>query len=387
MKYNFLAITCLAISLTGMTSCSFNQQNPKETKDVLVLSEMRMALTDTAFFQSTKVIPLETNDNSLIKDINEICLSNDTLFILDSRSKVIIFDTKGHYVNKIHNIGNGPQEYIQIIDICVNPLRKYIAVLCDRPYKIMYYTYSGEFIEEMTYSELYREFAIQGDTLYCHNAGVVGERKFGIFTYPMTQERGINLETGLFFDAESDGSVYRFSRGKRMTVSNDVTFTWPYDYSIYSIKNGEIYEKYRVDFKERRMPESLLNQKLRPLDFLDLCEEKRYLLTIENVVENSNYLLFGTNKDMFVYDKSNNKMTGYAFIENTALQAGSGDYLPVNHPNFIAQLWGADNFKQQIDNRKVKEGNLEKVDMSYLQVYETIKEEDNPILVLYELPH
>mgnify|MGYP006867451348 CR=1 FL=1 len=34
-----------------------------------------------------------------------------------------------------------------------------------------------------------------------------------------------------------------------------------------------------------------------------------------------------------------------------------------------------------------KEETLEKIDKQYLQVYESIVEEDNPILVVYELSH
>ena len=71
------------------------------------------------------VIPLETNDSTFIQNINRICLSNDTLFVLDSKlEKVVMFDMEGRCVGKIHNVGNGPREYIQISDICIHPLKK-----------------------------------------------------------------------------------------------------------------------------------------------------------------------------------------------------------------------------------------------------------------------
>lgn len=123
------------------------------------------------------------------------------------------------------------------------------------------------------------------------------------------------------------------------------------------------------------------------MDFIDLCDEKKYLYTIENVVENSDYLLFGTNKDIFVYDKDMYKLTGYSFIVNTVLQEGKVNYLSLNHPNLIVQVWQPSVFKRCINRRKERDGNLEKIDKQYLQVYESIVEEDNPILVIYELPH
>jgi len=294
---------------------------------------------------------------------------------------------EGHCVGKIHNIGNGPQEYIQISDICIHPLKKSIALLCNQPYKIMYYTYRGEFIKEATYSDFYSELLIQGDTLYCYDSGVMGKRKFEMFTYPMEWKKSLELETGIFLDAEFKGESYNFSGGRRMTVSNDATFTWPFDYSIYSVRDGEVYEKYRIDLKEHQIPKDLFKEHLSPLDFIDLCDKKKYLYTIDDVVDNSDYLLFDTNRGMFVYDKDTDKLNGYGFIVNTTLQEGKAGYLSLNHPNFIAQVWQASHVKQSFDARKEREGNCDNIDKQYLRVYESVKEEDNPILLIYELPH
>lgn len=388
MKNRIFTTTCLAITFIGMAGCCSIEQKSKEGQEILLSSQIQLALIDTSFFQSANAVPLETNDSSFIQDINRICLSNDTLFILDSKlGKVTIFDMEGHYVGKIHNIGNGPQEYIQISDICMHPLKKCIALLCSQPYKIMYYTYRGEFIKEATYSDFYSELFIQGDTLYCYDSGVIGKKKLGMFKYPMEWKKNLELETGLFLDAESKGESYNFSSGKRMTVSGDITFTWPFEYSIYSIKDGEIYEKYRVDLKEYQIPKSILTEKLSPLEFMDLCDEKKYLYTIEDVVDNPDYLLFDTNKGMFVYDKDADKLTGYRVIINTVLKEGTAGYLSLNHPNYIVQVWQASHFKQSIDERKEREGNWDNVDKQYLQIYESVEEEDNPILMIYELPH
>ena len=186
MKNKTLMIIYFTIAFIGVVGCGLNVQKTENKMNVLSLSEMQLTLIDTFFFQSTMVIPLETNDSTLIQNINRICLSNDTLFVLDSKlGKVVMFDMEGRCVGKIHNIGNGPREYIQISDICIHPLKKMIALLCSQPYKIMYYTYLGEFIEEVTYSDFYSEFFIQGGTLYCYDSGVMGKKKLGVFTYHM----------------------------------------------------------------------------------------------------------------------------------------------------------------------------------------------------------
>lgn len=173
-----------------------------------------------------------------------------------------------------------------------------------------------------------------------------------MFKYPMEWKKNLELETGLFLDAESKGESYNFSSGKRMTVSGDITFTWPFEYSIYSIKDGEIYEKYRVDLKEYQIPKSILTEKLSPLEFMDLCDEKKYLYTIEDVVDNPDYLLFDTNKGMFVYDKDADKLTGYRVIINTVLKEGTAGYLSLNHPNYIVQVWQASHLNKALMKEK-----------------------------------
>lgn len=84
MKNRIFTTTCLAITFIGMAGCCSIEQKSKEGQDILLSSQIQLALIDTSFFQSAIAVPLETNDSSFIQDINRICLSNDTLFILNS---------------------------------------------------------------------------------------------------------------------------------------------------------------------------------------------------------------------------------------------------------------------------------------------------------------
>lgn len=61
------------------------------------------------------IIKLETNDESLFNGIHELHVGNNKLYITDSNRKgVYIFDERGGFLNKISNLGQGPQEYIEI---------------------------------------------------------------------------------------------------------------------------------------------------------------------------------------------------------------------------------------------------------------------------------
>jgi hypothetical protein len=315
----------------GLTGCATAVEQPSAPEKILKAPTTRETLQDTAFFQSISLVPLETAESSLIRSINRICLADDTLFVFDrSLAQVTIFDREGHYINTIHNIGGGPQEYSQIQDIGIHSLRRKLVLFCS-PNKVLYYTYAGKQIEAFTYADQVAdgEFAIQGDSTFFQSAYALGERAFGIFSYPMKLEKQLDVGTGLYADTESKGVVHGFSRGRRMTANNgQVSFTWPFDYSIYGVRNGKIYTKYWIDFQDKKIPESLLHQQLDGFEFLDICREKEYIFTIENVVENEKYLVFDYARGLGIYDKWTDQLKLYSYIEQVGLgRGGSSGYL------------------------------------------------------------
>ena len=173
--------------LIACTSCSSDKTLIKGCGIPIVLNEIKTSLVDTAFFQASSIIPLESNDNfSLIRSIDRICVIDDTFYMLDrSLGKVFMYSTSGKYLGQINDIGSGPGEYIQISDITVDQKRKNIVLLCDRPYKVMYYTNAGKLMKEVSYSDYYSEFIVNGDSIYCYKVGLKDVDYILTYTYPM----------------------------------------------------------------------------------------------------------------------------------------------------------------------------------------------------------
>jgi hypothetical protein len=67
------------------------------------------SITDSTF----QIIPLETNENCLISQINKIEIRNNYIYIKDDLAKsVFIYDIDGKFINKINAVGQGPGEYV-----------------------------------------------------------------------------------------------------------------------------------------------------------------------------------------------------------------------------------------------------------------------------------
>lgn len=81
--------------------------NKAEVKDYIPMSIV---------FKSMKIIPLETNENSLIARINKIEIYNNWIFVIDNfkANALHIFDKEGNYIKQIGRKGSGPGEYKQL---------------------------------------------------------------------------------------------------------------------------------------------------------------------------------------------------------------------------------------------------------------------------------
>jgi hypothetical protein len=89
-------------------------------------------------------VRLESSEESLLKEIFQIYIMNDTLYILDhSKTTVSIFSNTGKYINKIHTVGQGPDEYIQISSFSIDYINKQIVVMDAYSKKIILYDRNG----------------------------------------------------------------------------------------------------------------------------------------------------------------------------------------------------------------------------------------------------
>lgn len=155
---NILFIASIIFFIFLLSGCvtDNNKNIIDRSKIITLLSDIQKFLVDTVYFKNYRIAFLETNDNSLLRKITRIYSDDNKLFVLDkSLNKVVIFDMNGNYLTHIHKAGNGPSEYLSLMDLCLDTDQKQLILLCGQPNKIMKFNYVGEFIKEQTVSDLY----------------------------------------------------------------------------------------------------------------------------------------------------------------------------------------------------------------------------------------
>ncbi|MDR0995557.1 MAG: 6-bladed beta-propeller [Tannerella sp.] len=102
----------VALSIFLLPSCGKKSHNELKTLDILSASR-RSVSRPVSDFGSLKLLPLQTTDSCLIKNISELLFEKDCILVVhDNRCSV--FGTDGKYLNDIGRKGDGPQEYLSI---------------------------------------------------------------------------------------------------------------------------------------------------------------------------------------------------------------------------------------------------------------------------------
>ena len=95
-----------------------------------------------------RIINLAFSDSTMIDD-NAYLLYDETYFVYSRGSAIapMHFDKEGNFLNYIGRVGNGPKEYNEIGDVCLNKREKTVEILSGS--YVYVYDYEGKYLAEV----------------------------------------------------------------------------------------------------------------------------------------------------------------------------------------------------------------------------------------------
>ena len=136
-----ILVLCLFI---GSCKDSLTVNEEVDTITASIEQEDEISLFD--FVSQVRLIPLETTDSSLVAHITKIITSKDKIFIYDRiQNQIFIFNREGQFISKINRKGRGPEEYMSISDLAINPFNGCLEIL-DPWGKLLAFDLNGKYL-------------------------------------------------------------------------------------------------------------------------------------------------------------------------------------------------------------------------------------------------
>ena len=126
MKKYFIAIfTCLCMFFSCRQKKTVEAESKESAVYTIDIDSIKTvdALKMSSIFTKARAIILEETDYSLIGMINKLQVYENYVFVLDISvaKKLFIFDRKsGKYIRQIGSFGQGPGEYLFMVDFCLD---------------------------------------------------------------------------------------------------------------------------------------------------------------------------------------------------------------------------------------------------------------------------
>lgn len=150
------SLFCLLLfSLLICMSCENKKENGslvEEDKSIIVKDAFNkisneFLLSDIA--DDVEIVPLQFNAKHVFNRISKVCVDGNDLFLAADLSKVLRYNRKGEFLNKIGSLGEGPEEYSHCFGISLDTVSKRVFVasgFCAQN-EMKSYSYSGNYID------------------------------------------------------------------------------------------------------------------------------------------------------------------------------------------------------------------------------------------------
>jgi hypothetical protein len=399
MKSNFLLY--LILTPYFLLSCI----NPKKEKTsesaisnsnrttLFVRGDINNLLQIDSIFSDITAIPLETNENCLITQVDKVLFYGEKMLLQDHAQRLFVYDLRGKFLYEIAKQGRGPGEFSELRDFDIDKDGNIYILQYE---KILKYNINGKFLQSFPFSfsptgEIYcnpLDFALKSDGnfyIWGGSFGINGNPEGKLFAmYEMTKEGKIINKYFPLKHILNGEWPNRFSRFGNLIIMNPFFGS----NTIYSFDSISANERYYIDFGKKTLDLPV------PEDFTSIRDfrikvDQAYFNSIAKFTETNDWIYFMFAYKMHLYNVYFSKKLNRSFL-STQYPYISGRITPwlisgSYNDNFIA-LIDSKYIIEQIDKCNSMDFNSlpssEKNNMGRLK---QLKITDNPVLFICSL--
>ncbi len=324
-------------------------------------------------------IKLETNENCLIGFTKTFVIDQDNLII--AYDAVYHFSTNGNFNKVLAKRGKGPEEYISFGGMGFSPDDNCFFLFDRGSHNLLKFELLNGTSESIKCGNSLLAYPL-GSNKYCSYFPV---RFLGLSDY---YSINIHDDQGIIIDKLLKNSSSILDDQQKMSVHNCGLYNYKGGISIWDGYKSEVIEvfpnhkhskKYDLNFGDKSMPERLKNNP----GTISFKDEKNKYATLTSLIETEKYFFIECSLSgkiqCILFDKESGK--GMSFPSNTALLYDG--VLPVwphgvNNDGKLYSMIQMNTLKHYFSQSEAQESKLK-------EIVEKSDDEDNPIILIYEL--
>ena len=336
----------------------------------------------TQHIKELKLIKLETTDNSLVDNIYKIIITDSMIYIFDSYKGggLVLFNSNGEFIKRIPH-GGGPGELSHLYDVSYDSYSKEL-ITYQHPH-LTFYSSKGEFLRQQRVPLGFYNFLPLPDGYILKTLDSYENEHLGNisqYTVYLT-DKNFKIKSAhlsnIPINANYGGYSYLYSN------SDNIQITSKFNDTIYHYTPDGLSAAYVINYKSKKLPENALNLKYKA--FYSFLKSNDYYYFLGEYLETPECNVFYLRNDyrgfqtVIFRNKKDEKMFGgtkanFDVSEIPAIafpKATFKDYLvSIHYPN-IEQ------------DRFLKNSHL--LTQEDKNIICNLKEDDNPIIILYKL--
>ena len=384
-KTNIFLLACCLIcsyactsqpqSTTGIPVVDFEKEYPQ--KDLLVSENA-----------DVEYVRLETTDEVLLDGLAGLYLSVTDRYIVTNNSKegrIFVFNRQGKHLYNFMRKGNSGEEFMYAKKVRVDDKAEEIFVL-DARNKVLVYTLDGKFKrvldlpKDMRADDLWNyddEWLLSYDNYNLDREGLTcAEQPFFLISKKDGQVKriGVNAKDRIgpriYFEKNGQRGVMAVSMNYIYKNGDEFVLSELGNDTVFMLKNGEISPLLvRTPGSKDKDVRSMMSAPLKLGDYIEVVEAPKELKMESGKIETKSvYLNLKTGEcfDLNLKDDVN-------FVEPSAVRSSEYVEAPKNH---ILSMPNTDRLFRWKEEGKLKGKLAEMVD--------EMKEDDNPILIIYK---
>jgi hypothetical protein len=378
MKNKILLKVVILILLFG---CSCQDNKHKITSIIKVRKEISKSQKELALSilgAEIKYIKLQATPDVSLRHIQKLQMTDDGIYLSD-RKGLYLFDFQGRFLNEVGNMGNGPGEHSGNIRFAVNESANEIYIYNFLKNIMVYDRVSGVFLHE---------FPVEYNVC---DILVPQPDRIALFTWDT--DRVINPYEVILMD--TNGNILeKITNSSRDEIAGNVSayatawqqkdmlrYLYIYNDTVYSIDEHFDRQAFALLKLDNNVSRSQLTVMPEIVNHPDL-------LAVSRVTENDRYLFLwvqkgiqgGVKQDVsyMIFDKQENNLDHVSQIKNDL--DGGMDFWPqwISNGTMIDYRHAHD----LLDFLKDSKSNGLELTPEFLQLTDSLHEDDNPVLIL-----